>query len=178
MPVATDWRKAYRRLVLSEPEPGLLEIVLSNPGRLNSVDAETHTELTRIWRDIDGDHDISVVLVRGEGSAFSAGGDFDLVEAIMRDEATRIRVWKEARDLVYNVINCSKPVVSAIEGPAVGAGLAGALLGDISVGGRSARLVGGHTPPGVAPRDHAALVWPPPVLSLLTILRCRGSTPC
>lgn len=160
MPVATDWRKGYRRLILNEPEPGLLEIVLSNPNRLNSVDAETHTELTRIWRDIDGDHDISVVLVRGEGSAFSAGGDFDLVEAIMRDEATRIRVWKEARDLVYNVINCSKPVVSAIEGPAVGAGLAVALLADISVAGRSARLVDGHTRLGVAAGDHAAIVWP------------------
>ena len=58
------------------------------------------------------------------------------------------------------MINCSKPVVSAIRGPAVGAGLVVALLADVSVAGRSAKIVDGHTRLGVAAGDHAAICWP------------------
>jgi enoyl-CoA hydratase len=72
----------------------------------------------------------------------------------------RTRVWREASDLVYNVINCSKPIVSAIEGPCVGAGLAAAMISDITVAGRKARIIDGHTRLGVAAGDHAAIIWP------------------
>ncbi|ADU51198.1 Enoyl-CoA hydratase/isomerase [Thermaerobacter marianensis DSM 12885] len=155
-----SWWPQYRRLQLGWAEPGILEVVLERPETLNSIDAETHTELARIWRDLDADAQVRVVLVRGAGKAFSAGGDFRLVEAIIQDPQVRVRVWKEARDLVYNLIHCSKPVVSAIEGPAVGAGLAVALLADISVAARGARLLDGHVRLGVAAGDHAAIVWP------------------
>lgn len=134
--------------------------MLENPKTLNAVDARMHTELVRVWQDIDGDDGIAAVLVRGAGTAFSAGGDFAMVEQIIQDPQARQRIWKEARDLVYNLVNCSKPVVSAILGPAVGAGLAVALLADISVAGRGARLMDGHVRLGVAAGDHAAIVWP------------------
>lgn len=155
-----DWQSSYTRLKFMEPEPGILEIVLHNPGTLNSVDGVMHAELAYVWRDIDGDESVSVVLVRGEGGAFSAGGDFAMIERMMSEPAVRLRVWKEARDLVYNMLNCSKPVVSAIAGPAVGAGLAVAMLADISVAARTARLIDGHVRLGVAAGDHATLVWP------------------
>jgi enoyl-CoA hydratase len=67
---------------------------------------------------------------------------------------------REARDLVMNVLSCSKPVVSAIHGPAVGAGLVAGLLADVSVAGRTARIIDGHTRLGVAAGDHAAICWP------------------
>ncbi len=67
---------------------------------------------------------------------------------------------REARDIVYNVINCSKPIVSAVHGPAIGAGLAVAMLADVSVVGRTARIIDGHTKIGVAAGDHAAICWP------------------
>jgi enoyl-CoA hydratase len=69
-------------------------------------------------------------------------------------------VLREARDLVFNVIECSKPIVSAIHGPAVGAGLVAAILADVSVAGRTARIIDGHTRLGVAAGDHAAICWP------------------
>ncbi len=71
-----------------------------------------------------------------------------------------MRVFHEARDLVYNVINCPKPIVSAMTGPAVGAGLAVGLLADVSIATPSARIVDGHTKLGVAAGDHAVIVWP------------------
>lgn len=159
-PVTQNWRDAFTRLKFETPGPGILEIILENPGHLNSVDAGMHSELVRVWPQIDGDPEINAVLVRGAGGAFSAGGDFSLVEQIMRDNETRLRIWKEARDLVYHIINCSKPIVAAVEGPAVGAGLAVALLSDISVAGRTARFVDGHVRLGVAAGDHAAIIWP------------------
>jgi enoyl-CoA hydratase len=76
------------------------------------------------------------------------------------DFDTRMRVWREARDMVYNIINCGKPIVSAINGAAVGAGLVLAILADISIAAKSARLIDGHTKLGVAAGDHAAIVWP------------------
>jgi enoyl-CoA hydratase len=77
-----------------------------------------------------------------------------------QDFEVRTRVWKEARDLVYNVINCDKPIVSALHGPAVGAGLVAGLLADISIAAKTAKIVDGHTRLGVAAGDHAAIVWP------------------
>lgn len=155
-----DWRADYTALQFSEPGEGILELLLQKPETLNSVTATMHTELARVWRDIDQDDQVSVVLVRGAHGKFSSGGDFDLVEAIIQDSETRLRVWKEARDLVYNIINCAKPVVAAVEGPAVGAGLAVALLSDISIAARNARFVDGHVRLGVAAGDHAAIIWP------------------
>ncbi len=154
------WRSAYRALQVREVEEGIVEVVLNNPSTLNSVTAEAHAELARVWRDLDADEDVRAVLVRGEGGAFSSGGDLGLIEDIMRDEWVRLRVWKEARDLVYNLLGCGKPVVSCVEGVAVGAGLAVALLADVSVAGRSARLLDGHVRLGVPAGDHAVLLWP------------------
>jgi enoyl-CoA hydratase len=69
-------------------------------------------------------------------------------------------VWREARDLVYNMLNCSKVIISAVHGPAVGAGLAAALMADVSIASKTARLIDGHTRLGVAAGDHAAIIWP------------------
>jgi len=154
------YEKAYERLKLDRPADGVLRVTISAPGRLNAVDSTGHRELAEIWRDADRDDSVRAVLVRGEGEAFSAGGDLAMIEEMTRDHDMRMRVFTEARDIVYNVINCAKPVVSAIQGPAVGAGLAVALLADISVAGRTARIIDGHTRLGVAAGDHAAIVWP------------------
>jgi enoyl-CoA hydratase len=152
--------KNYEKLKTDWVADGVLRIVISEPRRLNAVDMTGHRELAEIWRDVDRDDEVRAVVVRGEGEAFSAGGDLSMIEEMMRDHGTRMRVFTEARDIVYNVLNCSKPVVSAIQGPAVGAGLAVALLADISVAGRTARIIDGHTRLGVAAGDHAAIIWP------------------
>ena len=102
----------------------------------------------------------AVAIIRGVGKGFSGGGSLDLVEEMTQDFDTRARVWREARDLVYNLINCSKIVISAMHGPAVGAGLVAGLLADISIAARNARIIDGHTRLGVAAGDHAAIVWP------------------
>jgi enoyl-CoA hydratase len=150
----------FPSLRFAVPEPGVLEIVLGNEARLNAASESMHRDLAGVWRALDLDESVRAVLVRGAGAHFSAGGDFAMIEHMLEDEATLLRVLQEARDLVYNIIGCSKPVVSAIRGYAVGAGLAVALLADVSVAAENARLLDGHTRLGVAAGDHAVIIWP------------------
>jgi enoyl-CoA hydratase len=150
----------FTSLDLDRPQEWTLRITLSTPGKLNAVGHDAHGQLAEIWRAVDRDPETRVVVVRGANGAFSAGGDLGLVEDIANDWETRLRVFHEARDLVYNMVDCRKPVVAAIDGPCVGAGLAVALLADISIAAPTARIVDGHTRLGVAAGDHAVLVWP------------------
>ncbi len=154
------YRREFASLGFDEPEPGILGIIIANEGRQNAATESMHRDLALVWRVIDVDDAVRVALARGAGEHFSSGGDFTMIERMIEDEATLLRVWKEASDLVYNLINCSKPVVSAIRGTAVGAGLAVALLADISVAGRDAKILDGHTRLGVAAGDHAVIIWP------------------
>jgi len=150
----------FEYLQLELEADGVLLVTLGDPDRLNAVSERGHAELVEIWPEIDRYDAIRTVLLRSKGRAFSAGGSYDMIDNIVADEATHRRVLKEARDLVRNIIECSKPIVSAINGPAVGAGLAAALLADIPVAGKSARIIDGHTNIGVAAGDHAAVIWP------------------
>lgn len=154
-----DNYRDFPGLRLKSGDNGVLEMVLDGPG-LNSVGPQMHRDLADVWPAIDRDDTVRVVLVRGEGKAFSAGGSFELIEQTMGEYAGRVRIMREARDLVLNIVNFSKPVISAIRGPAVGAGLVVALLSDVSVAGRGARIIDGHTKLGVAAGDHAAICWP------------------
>lgn len=150
----------YEFLKLDQRADGVLVVTFDNPGKLNAVTEQGHSELVFLWPEVDVDPDVRVVLLRGEGRAFSAGGDYRMIESIMSEPATHRRVLKETRELVRNIIECSKPIVSAINGVAVGAGLAAALMADIPVAGRSARILDGHTTIGVTAGDHAAVIWP------------------
>ena len=155
-----DRYSAYPSIELDRPAEHVLRITLRAPGRLNAVSGAMHGELAAIWKTVAEDDETRVVLVRGADGAFSAGGDLDLVLEIANDADTRARVFQEARDLVYNVIACPKPIVSAMTGPAVGAGLAVGLLADVSIATPRTTIVDGHTKLGVAAGDHAAIVWP------------------
>jgi len=149
----------FRELRIDRPADGVLRVTLDAPN-LNAVSGAMHRELADIWPVIDRDPATRSVVVRGAGKAFSAGGTFDSIDDIAGDYSVRLRVMREARDMVYGVLNCSKPVVSAIHGPAVGAGLVIGILADISIAGVTARIVDGHTRLGVAAGDHAAICWP------------------
>jgi enoyl-CoA hydratase len=151
--------EAFDALRFDRPAPGVLRITLDAPG-LNAVGHDAHAQLAEVWRAFDRDPASRVALLRGAGKGFSAGGSFELLDDLMTSYDVRLRVLQEARDLVLNVIDCSKPIVSAIHGPAVGAGLVAGLLADVSVVGRRAKIIDGHTRLGVTAGDHAAICWP------------------
>ena len=156
----TETYAAFPTIRCDRPVEGVLRLTLDRPERLNALDADGHRELADIWRVIDRDRDVKAVLLCATGKSFSAGGDFEVVDKLTSSFEERANMWREARDLVYNIINCSKPIVSAIQGSAVGAGLAAALVSDIPIATKTAKLVDGHVRLGVAAGDHAAIIWP------------------
>ena len=157
--MSIDYDALYPSFNYDRPKDGVLRITFDAPG-LNAVDIDAHREIGEIWLTIDKDPDVQVAILQGAGKGFSAGGSFDLIDGMISDYAIRTKVMREAHDLVWNVINCSKPIVSAIHGPAVGAGLVAGILADVSIVGRNARIIDGHTRLGVAAGDHAAVCWP------------------
>jgi len=141
-------------------DAGIAEVMFGPAGALPTTDARTHAEIAQLWPRLSREPDVRAVLVRSVGKGFSAGGKIDLVQEMIDSEASRLRVLREARELVQGMIDCDLPIVSAIHGAAVGAGLAVALLADVSIAGLSAKIVDGHTKLGVAAGDHAAVIWP------------------
>ena len=150
----------YRNLRFARREHGVLLITIDRPETLNATDAILHGELARVWRDVARDQDCSVAVITGAGRAFSAGGDLELVERLSGDYRAVAAMASEAAELVESMVDCDTPIISAINGVAVGAGLAVALLADISVIGENVRLTDGHLRLGVGAGDHAVLLWP------------------
>ncbi len=155
-----EWHKKYQHLLFEEKPHGILLMTINRPEQMNATDAALHNALSRVWLDIDDDPDVRVVVVTGAGRAFSAGGDLSWVSKIVNNYDEMKVAFKEAGDIVYRMSQCSKIIISAINGTAVGAGLAVALMADISLMAEEAKITDGHVRLGVAAGDHAAIIWP------------------
>src|SRR5690349_18328753 len=152
-----DVYETYEELRIERRERGVVLVQLNRPDKLNAMTYSMHGELARLWHDANEDKATRVVVVTGAGRAFCSGNDlnnpdpdYDGVREIMRD----------AISIVRGMIECEKPIISAINGVAVGAGLAVALMADISIAAEDAKLIDGHTRVGVAAGDHACVIWP------------------
>jgi len=156
----TDRYARYTRLKFDRPHPRVLRITLVSPLKMGAMDAAMHREVSEIWHDVNTDPSVSAIVITGEGRCFSAGGDLHHERLGSDDYEMRMQTMKEARDIVYGMINCAKPIVSAARGWAVGAGLACVILADISIASRDARFSDGHLKIGVAAGDHATIIWP------------------
>jgi enoyl-CoA hydratase len=140
---------------------GVVLITINRPEVMNATNGRLHWELAKVWGVVNDDPKAKVVVITGAGDkAFSAGGDLNWITNMVGNAETINMVMNEASDIVYNVLACDKPVISAINGVAVGAGLAVAMMADISIMAEEAKITDGHVKLGVAAGDHAAICWP------------------
>jgi enoyl-CoA hydratase/carnithine racemase len=164
MPIAGGIRNTssyhYEGLRIENGPDGITLVTIVGRGPMNSVDNEIHRALNSIWKDLDDDPRVSVVVITGEGNVFSAGGDLTEWGDSLGDPIEAMHTFKLTVELVANLVEFSKPVISAINGAAVGVALALALLADISIVSEHARLGDGHSRIGLPAGDHAAIVWP------------------
>ncbi len=152
--------ESYEHLRFERREHGVLLVTIDRPERMNATNETLHREISGVWREIDADEQTRVAVVTGAGRAFSAGGDLEMVQRMAGDYARVAAMATEAAALVTNMLDCETPIVSAINGTAVGAGLAVALMADISIIAEDARLTDGHLRLGVVAGDHGAIIWP------------------
>ncbi len=111
-------------------------LVFDRPARMNAIDAAGWEDLGAELRRIEGDPSVRVVVLRGAGDHFCAGAD---LSASGPSLPTVLRM-REINDTVRALHRCTRPVVSAVRGNAVGAGWNLALAGDFVVADRSARF--------------------------------------
>jgi enoyl-CoA hydratase len=140
---------------------GVLVITINRPEVMNATNGRLHWELTKIWGVVTDDAKTKVAVITGAGDqAFSAGGDLEWVAGMVGNPKEIANTMTEASDVVYNMMACDKPIISAINGVAVGAGQAVAFLAGISIMAEEAKITDGHVKIGVAAGDHAAILWP------------------
>jgi enoyl-CoA hydratase/carnithine racemase len=133
---------------------------LSRPAQLNAVNEALHLGLTRVFPQLSADADARAAVITGEGRAFSAGGDFDLLDRMVKDRGLRRATIAEGRELVRNMIRCRVPVVAAVNGPAVGLGCSVIALSDVVYMAESAYLSDPHVMVGLVAADGGPLTWP------------------
>jgi enoyl-CoA hydratase len=133
---------------------------LCRPDQLNAVNDELHSGITQLFPQLSADAEARVAVITGEGRAFSAGGDFDLLKRMADDRALRRDVIAEGRELVLNMIRCRVPVVAAVNGPAVGLGCSVIALSDVVYMAESAYLADPHVTVGLVAADGGPLTWP------------------
>ena len=135
-------------------------ITLNRPDALNAVNDDLHSGLARVWDEISEDPDARAAVLTGAGRAFSAGGDFNYLDELRRDEALRAKTIKHGRDLVIGMVRCRVPVIAAVNGPAVGLGCSLAALSDIVYMAEKAYFADPHVQIGLVAADGGPLVWP------------------
>lgn len=142
-------------------DDGLAVLRLNRPDKMNACTVEEHSELPRLLRRLQSDPAVRVAIVTGAGKAFSVGGDYELLERANTNQDSEIdRIVADGRELILAHIDLEKPIIAAVNGYAMGAGAALALLCDVIVADRSALIADGHVRAAIAAGDGGALIWP------------------
>lgn len=135
-------------------------ITLNRPEALNAVNDSLHCGLAALWSELNEDADARVAVLTGAGRAFSAGGDFNYLDELRRDEALRTKTIKHGREIVIGMIRCRIPIIAAVNGPAVGLGCSLAGMSDIVYMAETAHFADPHVQIGLVAADGGPLVWP------------------
>lgn len=150
----------FKAFKVDRPQPGVLRLWIDTGAPNNGVTHENHPEFGEVWKAIPAEDDVRAVLVRGTNGVFCGGGDMSFLGPLVHSHATRTKVYEDIRALVLNMLDCPKPIVTAIEGFCSGAGLAVGLMADVPIAARGATLIDTHVMGGLVAGDHAALAWP------------------
>lgn len=147
------------RFIRVERRGRVLTLTLDNPP-MNSVQMELHNELSRIFLDVQVDHDCDVVVLTGSGKVFSAGGDIPNMQRRIDDPELFNRKNVEMKRIVFGLIELEKPVVCRINGDCMGLGTTLALFCDIIIAVDSAKIADPHVKMGYVAGDGGAIIWP------------------
>ena len=148
----------YETMNIDRRDNGIVVVSLNRPERMNAVNGTMHRELASFSQDFADDRSLRVLVLTGEGRAFCAGGDFGPGDGITDPEGAALMV--EARRIVDHILECEKPMVSAVNGYAMGLGATVALLCDVVVTSPSTVIADTHVKMGIGAGDGGQLIWP------------------
>jgi enoyl-CoA hydratase/carnithine racemase len=158
-----DYATEYKTLLV-DIDDHVATVTINRPDNRNSINADLFGELTTIWDDLSADPDVNVVLLTGAGEYFSVGGD---VKAMGSRPGGDVRREDEPHDpagtrrLLTRLLDVDKPIVTAINGDAIGLAATISLLTDITVASDTARIADTHVSRvGLVAGDGGAVIWP------------------
>ena len=135
-------------------------VTLNRPDTLNATDAELHRAITEVWGELARDTDARAIVLTGAGKAFSAGGDFGLLQNMIDDVDVRAATLDEGKTLVRSMLAIEVPIIGAVNGPAVGLGCSLVSLCDLVLIAEDAHLADPHVALGLVAGDGGAISWP------------------
>jgi enoyl-CoA hydratase len=157
------------QVLIVEARGPIRVIRLNRPDALNAASPELHTRLAGVWAEVAGDPECAVAVLTGNGRAFSAGGDMEVLARMNHDAEFRAATLAEARQIVHQLVAFPVPLIAAVNGPAVGLGCSLVGLADIVIMDESAYLSDPHVSVGLVAADGGALTWP----LLTSLLRAK-----
>lgn len=144
-------------------------VTLNRPEAFNATNELLHAEVALIWRELAADTDARAIVLTGSGKAFSGGGDLNLLDRMVGDLALRDAVMAEGVEIVRAMLSVRVPIVSAVNGPAVGLGCSLAAMSDLVVAEEQAYFADPHVALGLVAADGGAITWP----LLMSLLRAK-----
>ena len=150
---------SYETLELRR-DGAVLEVTIDHPrSELNAVDGVLHAELTQLFAELRREREARAVLLTGRGRAFSAGGDFGWFPTLQEPGALEeLRV--DAKALIWDLLDVEIPIVTAVNGPAIGLGASIALLCDVIFMADTATVADPHVRVGIVAGDGGTAIWP------------------
>lgn len=140
---------------------GPIRIVrLNRPNELNATNHVLHEGLAHLWPQVDADLDARAVVLTGNGRAFSAGGDFSYLDELVKDPVLRKQSLTHGKMIVTGMVGCRIPIITAVNGPAVGLGCSLVALSDVAYMAQSAHLADPHVLIGLVAADGGPITWP------------------
>jgi len=149
----------YRTLEF-ERDDRRLTVTINGPGPVNAVNKTMHTELARVFGDLQRDPESDLIVLTGSGKAFCAGGDMDWFEEMIEDPSKFQAIAPEGKQIVMSLLDLEKPIICRLNGAAVGLGATIALLCDIIIASESAVIGDPHVKVGLVAGDGGAVIWP------------------
>ncbi|MBN9462808.1 MAG: enoyl-CoA hydratase/isomerase family protein [Burkholderiales bacterium] len=138
-------------------------VTLNRPETGNRIEHRFHVELQDIWADLARDKEVNAILLTGSGKYFSVGGNVkgmqDRPGGDVFEEGEMLEP-SGGRRIVQNILDCEQPIVCAINGDCIGLAATVALLCDITVASRTARIADPHVKIGLVAGDGGAVIWP------------------
>jgi enoyl-CoA hydratase len=138
----------------------ILHATFNRPETLNAFDDAMEQDLLRLFEDVARDDETRVLVITGAGRAFSAGGDFEQMQKVIDDPNLFHRGAALGKRIVFALLDCPKPVIAKVNGPAIGLGATVALFCDVVIAANHAKLADPHVKVGYAAGDGGAVIWP------------------
>ena len=156
-------------------EVGVTTISINRPDRMNALDSPTVTALIELINQHSADPATRVILLAGEGGAFTTGADLQAIKEAGPDAPSPDETMDNAAALVRAVLTAPVPVIAAVNGPAAGVGVSLALASDIVLMAEDAYLLFAFTNIGLMPDGGASVLLPAAVgRSIASRMLLRG----